>query len=176
MTVDDNTYGDVAGVQRLIGDIVPNRTFSGSTVPTTTQVEAELDNVAAELNALLDMKGYTAPVVEADYPFAYGTLKAANIYGASGRLLGTLPSEAYDPDDQIVEGGTPRPQMYERYLNAVKKQILNYQLRAAMSRGRFRHLKAGGAQDADGNEKYPIFKRGDLDYPGTVVLDAGDEA
>ncbi len=170
MSVDTNTYGDVAGVERLIGDIVPSRSFSGSTVPSTTQVEAELDNVAAELNALLDVAGYAAPVVLADFPFAYNALKAANIYGAAGRLLATIPSESYDPDDQIIEGGTTRGQMYERYLNQMKKQIMDHMLKATMTDSRFGYFICGGAEDDDGNTRSPIFKRGDLDYPGTVNM------
>ena len=170
MAVDANTYGDVAGVERLIGDIVDSRAFTITTTPTLAQCEAELDAVAAELNALLDYRGYTAPVLEADYPFAFNALKAANVYGASARLLASIPSQSYDPDDQILEGGTTRGQMYERYLNQMKKQINDYKLRAGMRKGRFANMKAGGATDEDGNTKYPIFKRGDLDYPGTTNL------
>ena len=166
MALSVNTYGAVAGLERLIGDIVAARTFGAGTVPTITQAEAELDNVASELNALLDAFGYTAPVVEADNPFAYGALKAANEYGAAARLLATIPSQSYDPDDQITEGGTTRGQMYERYLNQIKKQIAEHKIKAVMSTSRFGNMIAGGATDSDGNTRKPIFKRGDLDYPG----------
>ena len=172
--VDANTYGTVAGVQRLIGDIVASRTFSTETVPTLAQCEAELDAVAAELNALLDYRGYSAPVLVADYPFAFNALKAANIYGASARLLATVPGEGFDPDEQVVDQGATRAQMYERYLNQMKKQINEYKLRATMRKGRFNNMIAGGATDEDGNTRCPIFKRGDLDHPGTVS-DTEDE-
>ena len=168
MAVDANTYAAVTDIQRLIGDIVDSRTFSGSTVPTSTQVENELDNTAAELNALLDMKGYTVKVSEADYPYAYNALKAANAYGSAARLLGTIPTEAYDPDQQMVDTGSSRPQMYERYFNQMRKQIENYKLSAGMRKNRMSRMKAGAATDSSGDDRDSLFKRGMLDYPGTT--------
>jgi len=170
MTVGANTYGTVAEIQAMIGDIVASRTFSGSTVPSTTQVEAELDRVAAQLNSLLDVYGYTVPVNSTDYAAAYEALAAANNYGAAGRLLGTVPAQVYDPDEQIEESGTTRAQMYERYFNSMKSQIRKKELRAGMRQGRLSRVKSGGQEDADGNTKKPIFTRGMLDYPGTTTL------
>lgn len=169
MSVGDNTYAEHEDVERLIGDVVLNRTFSISTVPTLDQVEAELDSVAAELNALLDMKGYTVKVSETSYPHAYNALKAANAYGASARLLGTIPTEAYDPSSDMVDMGTTRAQMYERYLNQMKKQIKGYELRAGMRKNRLSRVFTGGQEDSAGNVRDPLFKRGMLNKPGAEV-------
>ena len=105
MTVGANTYGAVAGIQRLIGDIVESRTFTTGTVPTLAQVETELDNAAAELNNALDQAGFTVPVNATDYPTARAFLKAANEYGAAAVLLSTVPSEGYQPDEEVEDPG-----------------------------------------------------------------------
>jgi len=168
MPLDDNTYGTVEGIQRLIGDIVKDRTFSETTVPSTEQVEAELDNVAADINSALDVMGYTVPVDETSYPYAYGFLKAANEYGASARLLGTIPTEAYDP--QMVDTGASRPQMYERYLNQALKRIWDRKLKAGMTEGRFSKLKTGA------QEKDPLYRRRMGEYPGARVLPTEETA
>jgi hypothetical protein len=154
-----NTYGTVADIQRLIGDIVASRTFGAGTTPSTTQVEAELDNVAAEINAALDVAGYTVPINATDYPTAYAAAKAANNYGASARLLSTLPSEAYDPDEQIVETGEARPQQYEKLLNRFIKRIEAFKIRAGRRVGRLSRVSAGAARDEDGYAKNPLFTR-----------------
>ena len=46
MAVEANTYGTETGVELLIGDVVASGDFTGSTDPTTTDVEKQLDAVA----------------------------------------------------------------------------------------------------------------------------------
>ena len=174
MTILINTYGTVAGIERLIGDIVPSRTFGVSTVPSTTQAEAELDNVAAEINAELDVQGYTVPVDVTNYPTAYAAAKAANEYGAAARLLSTIPSEAYNPDEEVVDTGESRPQQYEKLLNRFIKRIRGRFLRAGMRQGRLSRVYAGSQADDNGNNKIPLFTRGMDSYPGARSLTEGD--
>lgn len=166
MTVGANTYAEREDVERLIGDIVPSRTFTESTTPSLAQAEAELDNVAAEINAELDAAGYTVPISETGYPVAYKAAGAANAYGAAARLLSTSPAEAFDADEQIVETGENRPQQYEKLLNRFLKRIREYRLRAGYRKGRLSRAFAGASEDADGYNKQPMFTR-DMDrYPG----------
>jgi len=167
MAVDSNTYGSVTAIERLIGDIVGSRTFSVSTVPTTTQVEAELDAVAAEINAHLDAHGYTVIIVTASYPHAYNAAVAANNYGAAARLLATIPSLSYDPE---LESGQTRPQMYENRLKSFLKKIEKHQIRAGMRVHPFDNFKVGSRYDEDGNEKLPLFTRSLHDTPGRRTL------
>jgi hypothetical protein len=176
MTVDSNTYGTAAGLERLIGDIVGGRKFTTDTVPTLVQAEAELDNVADSINSLLDTVGYTVPVDKTDYPFAFGYLAAANEYGAASRLLGTIPTEAYDPDEQMIDIGQTRPQMYERYLNQALKRIRERMLRAGMRKARFADLRAGAATDASGNTKEPLYRRRMDEFPGARILPGEESA
>lgn len=169
MGLEDWTYGTVAGVERLIGDIVANRTFTESTVPTLAQCEAELDNVAADINAALDVQGYTTPVAETqEHAFRY--LRAGNEYGAAARLLGTIPTEAYDPDEQMTDLGTTRAQMYERYLNQLLKRIWDRKLNAPMAKGRFSRLKSGA------QEKDPLYRRRMGEYPGARILPSAEDS
>ena len=174
MALDSNTYGTVAGVERLIGDIVESRTFSGSTVPSTTQVEAELDNAGYDLNRELDQVGYTVPVVEADYPTAFNFLKAANEYGAAAVLLATIPAEGYNPEEEIDTGAEDRAKMYNiKFLHALK-MIRENKLRAARRIDRLERMFAGSQEDEDGNTKLPIFTRGQDDFPGRRPLTKAD--
>ncbi len=171
-----NTYGTVAGLERLIGDIVPSRTFAVGTVPSTTQAEAELDNVAAEINAELDVQGYTVPISSVDYPTAYAAAKAANEYGAAARLLSTIPSEAYDPTEQVEEIGESRPQQYEKLLNRFLARVKNNRLRAGRRVGRLSRVFTGAQEDDDGNAKKPLFTRDMDSYPGGRVFTEGEDS
>lgn len=150
-------YGTKAGIERLIGDIVPGRKFGHSTVPAIAQVQAELDNVAAEINNALDVMGYIVPVVSAVDPHAYAFLKAANEYGAAGRLLGTIPTEAYDPGEQMEDFGQTRAQMYERHLKNALKLIWEGKLKAA---------RAEALLKIRANSVDPLYKRGMLNIQG----------
>lgn len=174
MAVEDNTYGTVAGVERMIGDIVDSRTFAVGTVPTLAECEAALDAIAKVLNARLDVQGYTIPVSEADYPEAYGLLEEANNNGAAARLLSSIPTQAYDPDEQMEDMGATRPQMYERYLNQVLKMIADRMIRAGMRLGRFDNFRTG-ARDSDGNIKDPLFRRRMDEYPGARTLPRAED-
>lgn len=174
MALDANTYGTVAGVERMIGDIVDSRTFAAGTVPTLEECEAALDAIAKVLNARLDVQGYTVPVSEADYPEAYGLLEEANNNGAAARLLGTIPTQAYDPDEQMEDMGATRPQMYERYFNQTLKMISDRMIRAGMRKSRFFDLRTG-ARDSDGNVKDPLFRRRMDEFPGARTLPRAED-
>ncbi len=176
MAVGANTYGEVAGLQRLIGDIVASRTFAVGTVPSLVQAEAELDNVAAEINAELDVQGYTVPIDAVNYPTARAAAKAANEYGAAARLLSTIPSETYDPAEQVEETGESRPQQYEKLLNRFLNRIKNNRLRAGRRVGRLSRVFTGAQEDADGNAKIPLFTRDMDSYPGGRVFTEGEDS
>jgi len=170
MAVDTNTYAEHEDVERLIGDIVLNRTFDATTTPTLDQVEAELDNAAADLNRELDQVGYTVPVVKADYPTAHKFLKAANAYGAAAVLLSTVPSEGYDPTEEVESPTVDRATTYGNKFKSALKAIRENRLRAGRRKARLGDMFAGSQETEDGEEKLPIFKRGMDDYPGRRSL------
>ncbi len=167
MTVGANTYGEVAGIQRLIGDIVESRTFGTGTVPTLAQVEAELDNAAADLNRELDAAGYTVKLDATEYPTSYAFLKAANEYGAAAILLSTVPSEGYDPTEEVETPGTTRAETYSNKFKSALKAIREHRIRGGMRKNRLADFFSGSQEDADGNEKLPIFTRAMDNYPGS---------
>ncbi len=158
-----------ADIERLIGDLVENRTFGAATVPTATQVTAEIDNAAAEIDAALDVAGYVAPVVLANFPNAYNYLKAANAYGAAAVLLATVPGQAYQPDDEVDAGSEDRGKMYNQKFKAALKKIEEHKIRAGMRVGRLANVFTGAQEDSEGNTKDPLFKRGMDDYPGVIL-------
>lgn len=168
MAVGANTYGSVAGVQALVGDLVASRTFSGSTTPTLTQVEGVLDDVAADINRELEAAGYTVKVSQASYPTAYAFLAAANNYGAAAIVLGMLPPVTFTADTE--QEGPSRAQMYQGRLNHALKVITEGKLKAARDTGRLERCYSGASEDADGNDKVPLFTRDQWDYPGSRSL------
>lgn len=170
MAVDANTYAEHEDVERLIGDIVEDRTFNATTVPTLDQVEAELDNAAMDLNRELDQVGYTVPVSETDYATAYGYLKAANAYGAAAVLLSTIPANVYNPDEEVEQTGETRVITYGNKFKSALKAIRENRLRAGRRVNRLANVFAGSQEDDDGNTKLPIFTRGEDSYPGTRDL------
>jgi len=166
MSVEANTYAEKEDVQRLIGDIVEDRTFTETTVPSIDQVETELNNVAADLNRELDQVGYTVPVSETDYATAYAYLVAANAYGAAAVLLSTLPANVYNPDEEVETTGETRATTYGNKLKSALKAIRENRLRAGRRTRRLGNLAAGSAVDDEGNTKDPIFTRHEDHYPG----------
>lgn len=166
MTVGVNTYAIQADIERLIGDIVESRSFTTGTVPTIAQVEAELDNAAADLNRELDQVGYTVPVSVTNYPTAYAFLKAANAYGAAAVLLAMIPATSYNPDEEVEQPGETRAITYSNKFKSALKAIREERLRAGRRVGRLARVFTGAQEDADGNEKKSIFTRGMDEYPG----------
>jgi hypothetical protein len=169
MTVNANTYAAHGDVEGLVGDIVEGRIFNPDTTPSLSQVETELDNAAAELNNVLDAAGYVVPVIMANYPTAFAFLKAANAYGAAAVILATVPSNSYNPDEEVEGTGETRATTYGNKFKGALKAIREHRIRAAMREGRLANVYAGSAQDVDGNEKKPIFTRGQDEYPGNLT-------
>ena len=166
MAVEVNTYAGHEDVERLIGDVVEDRTFTLTTVPSLAQVESELDNVAADLNRELDQVGYTVPVNETDYPTAYKYMKAANAYGAAAVLLSTVPATVYNPDEEIEQAGETRAATYGNKFKSALKAIRENRLRAGRRVRRLEQVFTGSQEDDEGNTKDPIFTRHEDIYPG----------
>jgi hypothetical protein len=175
MAVDSASYGTVAGVEALVGDIPLNtstaRTFSTTTVPTLAQVESFIDDVADELNSSLDFIGYTVPVVTGDDPYAFGFLARGNNCGAAAMVLDSVPAEAYSvPGDEGPAQG--RKNHFESILRRVIKAIEEERISAtrATSGSRLSSLKFGSEKDSDGNTKKPFFTRAMSDFPSSRSL------
>ena len=163
MAVDADTYGTEAGVELLIGDVVDGRAFTGSTVPTSTQVEGILDQIAGVINNALEAQGYSAPVVLADNPYAHRMLVRANDHGAAADIIAAFfPHMAFNAEGEPTDRLT--------YYRQALKDALDTIQRGALSAGLTRRIFAGSQEDSDGNTKLPLFKRDKFDYPGARTL------
>ncbi len=162
MAIDSSSYGTQVGVQALVGDIVASRVFTSGTKPTLVEMEKAIDDVADQINSLLDAYGYAVPVVFANFPIAYGFLSACNDAGAAARLLGSVPPNVYNPLEEQLDGGNSRQQTYINDLNRCFARIRKQELRADRRAERFEHVFTGAQEDSNGNTKLPLFTR-DLD-------------
>jgi len=174
MAVSANTYGTVARVQELVGDVVSSRIFTTSTVPTLAQAEDFLDRVADELNGYLKTNGYTVPVVEGTDPEAFGILSFSNSAGAASFILTALPAEGtigFGPggstDDQTVNS---RKQFLWSQVNRAIRMIEDLKMPATRTTRKFSLMRSGSYKDDDLNEKLPVFRRDIMDYPGSRNL------
>lgn len=165
MAVGANTYGSVSGVERLVGDIVQDRDFSTSTVPTEAQVELILDDIAADLNRALLASGYSAPISTGD-SISRTWITSINNYGAAAQVLVTIPTTAIAPGQEQAAGG--RSQYYQTLFDRAISQIEEHKLSASRSRGRLGAIKSGSQSDTDGNRKLPSFKRSLTDFPSNI--------
>ncbi len=168
MALDSKTYGTVARVEALVGDMVASRAFTTNTQPKKAQVEVFLDNMASELNAALEVAGYTVPVVEADDEVAFEFLRAANVYGACVLVLTSSPAEA--GLDLESEAMRTRIQTFNGFMKRALDRIKEGRLDATKTDRAFRHAYAGSQEDSAGNTKLPIFTRDIFDYPGSRSL------
>lgn len=68
MSIDANSYGSVAQVAALtpLYATATGQTFSTATRPTLAQVETFIDQVSAQVNALLAREGFAIPVTQTD--------------------------------------------------------------------------------------------------------------
>lgn len=71
MAIGANSYGSVAEVVALTRHLMDgNASFSSTTRPTLTEVEAMIDRASAILNSALSGSGFTVPVTQADVKLA----------------------------------------------------------------------------------------------------------
>ena len=176
MTVGSYTYGTVARVQAMIGDLVASRVFATGTVPTLVEVETILDDVASEIHATMSENGYPTPTsttLTTNAPRIAGYLANLNSLGAAAQILFTIPSMAASPTAE--DAPSSRANWFrKRFQEGMESLVGDYLARLGLARSTsaFR-VFAGSAEDANGNVKKPLFKRGETDYPTSRQLTEG---
>lgn len=166
MTVGANSYGTVAKVEARVGDLVLGRAFSASTVPTTTQVEGLIDDVASRINMELRAQGYTVPVANTLTDVeAYAYLSYANSAGAAALVLNTLPGAVLDPDSPD-ENGNRRQALWGELMAAlayIKKGDLpaSHTVSSEVTKA-----WSGSSVDSQGVKRDPVFTRERDSWPG----------
>jgi len=170
MAVDVYSYGTTTGVQQKVGWVVPARTFSGTTVPTTTEVENIIDQIAAEIHAKLAEAGYpvsTKAVVLANAPHACKWLEMLNESGACAEIVMSF-AVAGDPESAA---NTPASYWKSRYKDGkdlIMGRFLN-DLGLTRTNALSSHLVSGSTYDTDGNLKAPFFKKRMWEVPGETA-------
>ena len=175
MAVDPDSYSTVARVETLVGDIPINvgdpREFSLTTLPTIAQVEAFIDNVAAEINNTLAHVGYVNHILVGDDKAAFNYIRYANDCGAALQVLDMMPMEAYQgiQDSNQVTGRRGHFQnVYLAALRAIRDEKLSATRLSGASR--LGDLRIGSELNSDGETKLPMFKRGGTDNPSSRSL------
>lgn len=173
MAISANTYAEHDRVETRISDVLVGGLFTTGTRPTLAQAEQILDDVAAQMNAILESSGYTAPVTSADQ-IALDYCESANAAGACVQIFQSFPSEAWDPD-------TPDPQRnrisglaseFDKWVKMVEAKKLN----ATRNHSRTHNFIVGAARDREtGDLNNPLFDRGSDSYPGRVSLTDGSQ-
>lgn len=175
MAVDANTYGTVQRVMDRLGDLFPDGDASTIDRLSVDQVERLLDDIASEMNALLQAYGYTAPISIATNEFAYEHARTANVAGACAQILNSMPGLAFDPDSPDEIAGNRRAAFQAQY-NRWLKMVRDREIAAAQAIGLIDRFKVGSATDRKtGLEKKPAFSRAMFDFPGSVVRTAEDD-
>lgn len=175
MAVDSNTYGTVQRVMDRLGDLFPDGDASTIDRISVDQVERQLDDIASEMNALLQAYGYTAPIVLANDEFAYEHARTANVAGACAQILNSMPGLAFDPDNPDEMAGNRRAAFQAQY-NRWMKMVRDREIAASKAIGLSDRFKVGSATDRKtGKEKKPVFTRDAFDYPGSVTRLAADD-
>ena len=174
MALNSYTYGTIARVERIIGDIVDSRKFSELTSPDKFNIEGILDDVASEIHIELAKYGYdvkTNASLLTLAPRVQLFLQHMNCIGAAVYILNTISVEAFVPQDE--NGSMTRAQRlwatYKRLLGQINTQAfsrLGLTKNSMITEGLF----VGSYKDKDGNINKPGFKRGGFDFDGTTDL------
>lgn len=174
MAVDTYTYGSVASVERIVGDIVDGRKFGSTTVPSLAQVEAGLDEAASMMHLALAAAGYPvdlAATVLSDAPRAHAFLATVNSVGGAAIALDYAPAEAVVPQGEEI-GQTRSQRLWARFNRGIKALEGEGLDALGLTKGSTvaDKLVVGSYLNSDGKKKLPLFKRGGLDFPNTRDL------
>ena len=110
-------YAALADVQA----VNPKRTYGASTTPTTTQVTAFIDDIAAEIDSVLSARGLATPVTEPASFLAH--LTHVNAVGAAARAEFAMFPEAAESPAGSPQGDRLWGQ-YQEYLRALRRDAL----------------------------------------------------
>ncbi len=152
MATSTNSYASVDHVESLIGDMVAERQFSVSSIPTRTQVEQIIDTVAAEINVALAAASYSAPLSTSSDPITYKWLESVNAWGVAAQVISTVPAIAITLDQE--DAANNRAQSYQRLYDRALKRIDDQKISASRATSRLGRVysgsPAGGPGRSDG--------------------------
>ncbi len=141
-------YAATSDVQALN----PKRTYDATSTPTSTQATALIDQIAVEIDAVLEAQGYTVPVTS---PANFvNVLKAINAYGAAALAeMGMFP--------EVSEmGSTPHWKVLNDKYNEWMKQLRAGEIPLTLGVAAGAEMVGGYYSDVADQDSYPepIFR------------------
>lgn len=85
---------------QAVNEHLPKRTYDAQSVPTASQVEQQIINIAAEINAVLRGLGYTVPITNTE---DHKILSRINSLGAAWYAENATLSQVPGADRSVVE-------------------------------------------------------------------------
>ena len=110
-----------------VGNLNPKRTYSATSTPTTTQVSALIDQVAVEIDAVLESLGYMVPITTPANLVLF--LKYVNAYGAAYLAEAGMFPETAEP------GETAHWQMLKKVYDNYMKMLLDGKIPPSLEGG-----------------------------------------
>lgn len=99
-----------------IRTINPKRVYSATSTPTIVQVEGYIDGVAAEIDSILQGRGYTTPVTAGTSSAEFvAFLLALNARGAAA-----LAEQAMFPESRGLMAAPSGPNLWKQYQDGLK--------------------------------------------------------
>jgi hypothetical protein len=166
MAIDANSYCAITDLERRISDLLVGGVFHATTTrPTLAQAEQMIDDVAAEMNSVLEASGYAVPIVLGTDAFAFNYAMAANSAGAAVKVMSIFPSEAWDPNapEPTRNRVSAFASEYKKWLDRVEAG----KIKASRDIKVTANFIVGSARDRQTGElKTPVFTRNSDRYPG----------
>lgn len=143
-------YATVADVQGYT-----LKTYTASSKPTSTQVQAFLDRRTAELNGILKELGITVPIAQAASPDSYSIL---TMYNAIGAGADAESPTALGIEPELASLGRSLRAMYESFLKQLRDRpgMLHDATRSATDEGPTSY----GREHAGDDDVKPQITRG----------------
>ena len=91
----------------------PKRTYDATTTPTLAQVQEYVDRIAAEIDTILQSRGYSTPVTTPSELVTF--LKQLNALGA-----GSMAERAMFPESQGLMSSTSAAVLWRQYQDGLK--------------------------------------------------------
>lgn len=151
-------YAAPADLNRHLGKFVAG--FTATSVPSTNDAPTFLDDIAGEIDGILNARGIATPVTIASAPQSFlDFLKVTNAIGAAAQIVAALFPHPAGPSgttyDEFLD------QQYEQRLKGLRngEGIPDVVLPGGTGGSLARSFWTTNPTDDDGNEHAPTFRR-----------------
>lgn len=151
-------YAAPADLSRHLGKFSAG--FTATSVPSTSDAQVFLDDIAGEIDAILNSRGIGTPVTLASAPQSFlDFLKVTNAIGAAAQIVAALFPHPQGPTGTTYE--TWLDEQYEQRLAGLRsgEAVPDVVLPGASGGSLARSFWTTNPTDDDGNEHEPTFTR-----------------